>query len=122
MAPYPDEAIPKYERRTHFIRLLIKCRKIQEDSNYNRAAAQAQINLFQDKVSSILDEQGVWADLRHQYLAYAQALDKSQRTMDFLVDLIRERQILRDRFTRRGLDPAVLTAIDALVVYRTGDR
>jgi hypothetical protein len=119
--PYPDDAIPKYVRRTHFIRLLIKTRKIQETSNYNRAAAQAQITLFQDKVSALLSIQGIWADLRHQYLAYAQALDKSQRTMRFMVDWVREHNILRDRFERRGLDPTTLDAVDQLVIYRTRD-
>jgi len=38
------------------------------------------------------------------------------------VDLIRQHQILRDRFERRNLDPAVLDAIDALVIYRTANR
>jgi len=85
------------------------------------AAAQAMITLFQNKVSRLLNELGVYVDLNHQYLAYAQALDKTQADLRFMVDWIREHQILRDRFERRGLDPAVLAAIDNIVIYRTAD-
>ena len=122
MTPYPDEAINKYVRKTHFVRLTKILRGISPDVHRNQAVAQAQLALFQDKIRDLLDQQGLYVDLRHQYMAYAQALDKTQRTMDFMVDLIREHQILRDRFERRGLDPTVLDAIDALVIYRTRDR
>jgi len=120
--PYPDDAIDRYERRTLFIRLLPKLRKLQVTANYNRAAAQARITLFQNKVGRLLDQLGVYADMRHQYQAYAQALDKSQRELDFMVDLIRQHQILRDRFERRGLDTTTLHALDQMVIYRTRDR
>lgn len=117
-----EEGVRAYVRKTSFVKLTFQLRRILDNTHRRQAAAMAQIALFQDKVRAILDEQGVYTDLRHQYMAYAQALDKSQRTMNFMVDLIRERQILRDRFERRGLDPGVLDVIDSRVIYRTRDR
>ena len=110
-----------YRRKTHFVKLTWQLRKIRDQTNRNQAVAVAQIGLFQDKIRAILDEQGIWADRRHQYQAYAAALDKTQRELRFMVDWIREHQILRDRFERRGLRPAVLDVIDAQVIYRTRD-
>ena len=111
-----------YERRTHFIKLYRVLRRIKPERDRNAAAAQAQLALFQNKIRDLMDGIGVYTDMRHQYMAYAQALDKTQRDMDFMVDLIREHVILRDRFERRALDPAVLNAIDNLVIYRAADR
>lgn len=112
----------KYQRKTHFVKLTWQLRRIEDRTRRNRAVAQAQLAFFQDKVRALMDKLGVYADLRHQYMAYAQALDKSQREMDWLVDVNREARILRDRFTRRGLDPDVLQAIYELVTYRTANR
>jgi len=86
------------------------------------AVAQGSVDLFIRKVKQLLDEAGIYTDLHHQYLAYAQALDKSQSEMDWMVDLVREHTILRDRFERRNLDPQILDRIDALVIYRTANR
>lgn len=77
---------------------------------------------LQEKIKQVMDEQGVFTDLRHQYIAYGEALAKSQDQMDFMVDLRREWRILRHRFEARGLDPVVLQAIDHRVIYRTRDR
>lgn len=112
----------KYERRVHFVKMIPKAREVKADHDDYGAAAQGQVGLFAEKVGEVLDQQGVYADLRHQYLAYAEALDKSQRELDWMVDLIREHRILRDRFQRRNLDPAVLDAIDRLVIYRRRNR
>jgi hypothetical protein len=110
-----------YRRKTHFVKLTVQIRRIRERVNRNQVVAVAQIGLFQDKIRSLLDELGVWADRRHQYQAYAAALDKSQRKLRYMVDWIREHQILRDRFERRGLRSDFLDAIDELVIYRTAD-
>jgi len=110
-----------YRRKTHFVKLAVQLRKIREETNRNQAVAVVQIGFFQDKMRDLLDELGVWADRRHQYQAYAAALDKTQRTLRYMVDWIREHQILRDRFERRGLRADFLDAIDARVIYRTRD-
>lgn len=112
----------RYERRCHFIKLMRVLPKLKQDRDYNAVAAQVQVALFQAKVKQLLDGIGVYTDMHHQYLAYALALDKSQRDMDFMVDLIREHRILRDRFERRALDPTVLDRVDQLVIYRTANR
>lgn len=112
------------------MKLVKQVRQIREDRPEARirawaertAVAQGQVDLFLRKVKSLLDGLGVYSDLHHQYLAYATALDKTQTEMAYMVDLIREHQILRDRFERRGLDPETLDAIDDLVIYRTANK
>ena len=114
--------IKKYRRKLLFVRQTPLLRELEEWRDRRAVAAQAQVTLFQDKIRAVLDGQGVYSDLRHQYMAYAHALDVSQRDLDFMVDLIREHTILRDRFERRGLEATVLDAIDQLVIYRTRNR
>jgi len=111
--------VKKYERRVHFIKLIRVLPKIKRDHDDYAVAGVVQAGFFEEKIRGLLCELGVYADLHHQYLAYAEALDKSQRDLAFMVDLIREHQILRDRFERRALDPDVLDAIDQAVIYRT---
>ena len=113
--------VATYQRKTHFVKLTWQLRRIREETNRNQAVAVVQVGLFQDKMRGLLDELGVWADRRHQYQAYAAALDKSQRVLRYMVDWIREHRILRDRFERRGLRADFLDAIDARVIYRTAD-
>ena len=113
---------PIYRRKTDYARLIThptKALKRLKDVRDRRAvAAQAQLCLFEDKVRLILDTSGVFSDMHHQYIAYALALDKTQRTMRWMVDLVREHRILRNRFEGRGLDSDVLDDIDQLVIYR----
>lgn len=111
-----------YRRKTHFVKLTWLLRRIREETNRNQAAAVVKVGFFQDKMRSLFDELGIWADRRHQYMAYAAALDRTQRELRFMVDWIREHQILRDRFERRGLSPVFLDAIDERVIYRTADE
>jgi len=119
------KAIAKYRRKTLFVRLNKLLREKQEahDSLTLRihASEQAKLDFLEAKLRDLLDQQTLYADLRHQYMAYALALDKSQRDLRFMVDWIREHQILRDRFERRNLDASILDAIDQLVIYRTAD-
>lgn len=123
MAPQKDpwNVAEPYTRRTHFVKMTKKIREIVEDVQLNRALVQGQLELFDSKIRGILEGQDVYADLHHQYLAYARALDKSQRTMAFMVDLRREWGILRERFERRNLKTEILDLIDQFVIYRTGD-
>lgn len=113
---------PTYQRKLDYVRLLthpVKAFSRLKTLRDERAvSAQAQLTLFEDKIRDVMDVHGVFSDLRHQYIAYALALDKTQRTMRFMVDLMREHQILRNRFENRGLDSTVLDAIDTLVIYR----
>lgn len=113
---------PAYQRKLDPVRLLTHPTKalyrIKPTRDERAGFTQAELTLFTDKVRMVMDEQGVFTDLRHQYIAYALALDKTQREMAFMVDLTREHRILRNRFERRGLDPDVLDEIDRFVIYR----
>ena len=122
--------IKKYSRKTSHVKLVKQIRLIREDWptqpvrlwRQRTVSAQAQCGFIIRKVKGILESLDLYGDLQHQYIAYAEALAKSQDTLKFMVDLIRQHQILRDRFERRGLDHAALDAIDAQVIYRTSNR
>lgn len=116
------EARDKYQRKTRWTRIRRVVQGIQPVTKRNIAVSQAQLSLIMSKISERLDNIGVYNDMYHQYMAYALALDKSQRTLRFMVDWIRERAILRDRFERRNLDPAILSSLDQLIIYRTADE
>ena len=116
------EAQDKYQRKTRWTRIRRVVQRIQPVTKRNIAISQAQLSLIMSKISERLDNIGVYNDMYHQYMAYALALDKSQRTLKFMVDWIRERAILRDRFERRNLDPTILSSLDQLIIYRTADE
>lgn len=73
------------------------------------------------KIRPIMDADVTNLELRAAYLAYSLALDKSQRTMPYMVDRIREHDILRYRWETRGLASGILDKIDATLIYNTTD-
>jgi len=79
--------------------------------------AQAENTRIKDKVKPILEVEGILSDFHPSYYAYSYALDKSQRTMKFMVDRIREHQILRHRWESKGLDPAILDKLDDVLIF-----
>lgn len=113
-----EEAINRYRRKLGHVKLARQIYEIQDRVRENMAVAQVQICFKDKKVQRLLNRLGVYSDWHPSYLDYARALEKSQREMDWMVDRIRERAILRDRWERRGLDPVILSAIDNLVIYR----
>lgn len=116
-----EEGARKWRTKCHWVALRRKLRVNLDDVRLNRSVSQAQVALTQTKLRRLMDEMGIYTDLRHQYLSYGLALESSQRRMRFMVDLVREHQILRYRFENRGLDPTVLSRIDTLMIYRTAD-
>lgn len=114
----PEPPQRKYQTAVGWVRQVKLLRGIKDERDRMAVPAQAQVAFFQDKIRGLLNQLGVYADMHHQYLAYALALDKTQKTLAFMVDWIREHQILRDRFERRDLDPDVLDEIDQLVIFR----
>ena len=117
--PEPDwleKAIKKYQRKLSHVRLTPIIRNIQEQTQLNAAAAQGKLALFDEKIKYLLEQEGIYSDWHPSYMAYARQLDKSQKDLTWMVDLIREHQILRDRWERRNLDPTILTKIDDMVI------
>ena len=108
----------KYRRKLHHVKLTKQIRRLEPTVHPKGAAQQGRLDSFTQKIKNVLDTIGVYADLHTSYLAYALALDKSQREMEWMVDLIREHQILRNRWETRGLLPAILDEIDDVVIYR----
>jgi len=117
--PAPDwleEAIKKYKRKLSHVRLTPLIRRIEADTQLNAAIAQGKLSLFDEKMKTLLEEEGIYSDFHPSYMAYARELDRTQRELTFMVDLIREHQILRDRWERRGLSETILDKIDNMVI------
>lgn len=120
-SPFPapnwlEEAIKKYKRKLSHVRLTKIIRNIQDDVHANAGAAQAILCLFDEKIKYLLEQEGIYSDWHPSYMAYARSLDKSQKDLTFMVDLVREHQILRDRWERRGLSEDILDKIDDMVI------
>jgi len=118
-SPNPDwleDAKQKYQRQLNHVKLYKQLRAKERDVWDKCAAAQGAIDFLVRKVKRLLDTIGVYADFHPSYMAYAFALDKSQKEMEFRVDRIREHAILRDRWGRRGLISSILDAIDQLLI------
>jgi len=112
------EAMKKYRRKLHHVKLAKQIRGLEATVHPKGAAQQGRLDFFTQHVKAVLDRIGVYSDLHPSYLAYAHALDKSQREMEWMVDLIREHVILRQRWETRGLNAAILDEIDEVVIYR----
>jgi hypothetical protein len=125
MSPDNEDAViyadRHYKQKTLFIRVGKIIRASQEEARVKIAVGVAANTFFVGKVKKLMDELGLWTDIRHMYLAYALALDKTQGEFGWMVDLVRAHQILRNRFELRGLDAATLDRLDQLVIYRTAD-
>jgi len=117
-----EEAMKKYDRKLNHVKLTKQIRQLMERSPFTisqtAAHEQARLDYLTKKVKHLIDRIGVYADLHPSYLAYAFALDKSQREMTWMVDLIREHQILRQRWEGRGLDSAILDELDKIIIYK----
>lgn len=118
--PWLEEALKKYRRKLHHVKLTKQLRELERRSPFTvydvAAAAQARLAYNDAKIKRVIDAHGVYSDLHPSYHAYARALDKSQRELEFMVDLVREHQILRQRWEARGLEAALLDKIDAVVI------
>ena len=118
-SPNPDwleDAKQKYERQLNHVKLYKQLRAKERDVWDKCAAAQGAIDFLVRKVKRLLDMIGVYADYHPSYMAYAFALEKSQKEMEFRVDRIREHAILRDRWGRRGLSSSILDELDQLLI------
>jgi len=108
----------KYRQKLNHVRLRPIYTRLVPIVSEKQAIAQAQTSLIREKIQKILEASEVLSDFHPPYYAYGYALDKSQRTLAFMVDLIREHQILRDKWETRGLDPAVLDKLDDVLIFR----
>jgi len=112
-----EEAMKKYKRKLNHVRLRPIYQALIPTITDKTAVAQAQTSMIREKVQTILEAEGVLSDFHPSYYAYSYALDKSQRTLKFMVDRIREHQILRDKWETRGLDPAILDLLDKVLIF-----
>jgi len=115
--PWLKEAIEKYKRELNHVKLRPQIEALIPKIDTKVAITQAMTHRIKMKVKDILDKEGIYSDYHPFYYAYALALDKSQRTMEFMVDRIREHQILRERWETRGLEPAILDKIDDVLIF-----
>jgi len=121
MTPTPiwlEDAMRKYRQKLDHVKLRPQLALLIPTLTDKTAVAQAQNHMILMKVKAVLDKEGIYADMRLSYYDYALALDYSQRTFDFMVDLIREHQILRHKWETKGLDPDILDKLDDLLIFR----
>jgi len=113
-----EKAMRKYKGKLNHVRLRKVYTNLIPQITTKSVQAQAQTTGIRVKAQTILEQEGILSDFHPSYYAYAYALDKSQRTLEFMVDLIREHQILRQKWESRGLDPAILDKLDAVLIFR----
>jgi len=111
-------AIEKYKVKLHHVRLRRVLSGIIQKTHEKGTDAQVQTQTVINKVKPILDRLKIPLELRLSYYAYSLALDRSQREHAYMVDRIREHQILRSKWESRGLNPDVLDEIDKLLIWR----
>lgn len=115
----PTEALKKYENKMYFLKLRYQMPKIIEKAHFNANKSLAPVLYVMNSIRPLLDGFYVAREKRECYMAYSHSLYKSQRTLTFMVDLIREHQILRNRWEKRGLDPDILDLIDLrLIIHK----
>jgi len=112
-----EEALKKYRRKLDHVRLRGKLKTVIPEASDKTGISQAQNHRIKMKVKAVLNAEGILSDFHPSYYDYALALDKSQRTLEFLVDRIREHVILRQRWETRGLDPDILDKLDDLLIF-----
>jgi hypothetical protein len=111
----------EYERKLSFNRLVVFMNANAEEVNRFRVDRGARVGFVMGRLKDLFGRLGFYVDVNHLYMAYALALLKTQDRLRFMVDFIREHQVLRDRFERRNLRSDVLDEIDRLIIYRKGD-
>jgi len=112
-----EEAMKKYRAKLDHVRLRPVFTALIPKITDKTSVAQAQTARIKEKVKTILEDAAILSDFHPAYYAYSYALDKSQRTLKFMVDRIREHQILRDKWEARELDPAILDKIDDVLIF-----
>jgi hypothetical protein len=112
------EAIKKYQVKLNHVRLRRVLDEVIPQAHEKSIDSQVQVQTVMNKVRPILDRLKMPLELRLAYYAYSLALDRSQREYAYMVDRIREHQILRSKWETRGLNPDVLDDIDRILIWR----
>jgi len=83
-------------------------------------AAQAELDWLQRAVTKICYNHGVMLELVPHYVAYAEEVHFRARQFEWDTDRRREHKLLRVKWEKRGLDPALLDEIDKVVPLGKG--
>ena len=114
-----DKGIKKYYSKMDYLRLSRKMKPIIDQAHKKAGVSFANNNYVIGQILPIVHQFGIVRELYIMYCAYGNLLYKSQRNLTFMVDLIREHQILRGKFETRGLDPNILDLIDErLIIHK----
>lgn len=112
-----NEWIEKYDEKLDYIRLTRVLRKKKAEVIHEARIKIIQSASLNVLIKKILDKHGVGPEFRLPYLDYARRLDRVQRKYRFMVDRIREHQIMRYKAEAQGLSSAILDEIDDAVIY-----
>jgi hypothetical protein len=111
-----EKALKNYHDKMYFLRLRNYMPKVIEKAHQEASQSFASFTYVCNMIKPLLDQLALPREGRLWYYAYANSLYKSQRTLTFMVDWIREHQILRQRWEARGLDPLILDEIDKMMI------
>jgi len=114
-----EDAIEKYRRKLDHVKLRPQINLLLAETHRKASKSLEEGGFLDSKVQPVLDEAGVDVDTRLGYYDYARSLNKAQRTLEFMVDRIREHAILRARWETRGLSPTVLDKLDKFLIWNT---
>lgn len=110
------KALKKYGDKMYFLKLRWTMQPVIDLAHEKASVSFAPNDWVLTMVCPILSKYGLPREVRILYYAYARSLYKSQRILKFMVDWIREHQILRQRWEARGLDPNILDEIDRVMI------
>jgi hypothetical protein len=117
MSDWTDSGSKHYRAETDWLKIREKWTKEQQGIKTKGVLGNARFEKMIDRVRSKLCELGVNPEFMGFYFAYAEALYKSQIQMGWMVDRIREHQILRDRWETRGLKAEILDELDKILIF-----
>jgi hypothetical protein len=116
-----EKTKPKiYLDATHWERVAYKFGQRKREAVCKGVLGSAAQEAWHEKVLKVLEEHGVPRQQQFHYIGYADGLKYKVMRYPWKMDRILEHAILRMKWEKRGLDPKVLDAIDALVPWNTG--
>jgi hypothetical protein len=114
---WTDRGTKNYRSKTDWLAVRGKIYPVSEQMQLRNLQAGANYEMMISRVRAKLSELGVNPEFMGFYFAYSEALFKSQLKLAWMVDRIREHQILRDKWEKRGFDPKILDELDKILIF-----
>lgn len=116
----PDLWAHNYRKGTAPAKVLTKLTEVHDRMIERGVGKQALLADLQDKVLKICCVHGVLRDPMFFYFSYAEELAFRARAFEWDTDRVREYDLVRAKWVRRGLIPEVLDDIDKFIPMGKG--